>query len=127
MLGHMTTTGPHANLLDGWTDLWNGHLDSAAVICADHVSIRFGGAAIGTVGDRVDSPQALADLIGAFREPRPGLTYSIVEAHTTDSWGHCVWDARVGDRHVGGVDTFDFVAGRIVRVRSVTGERPMSG
>lgn len=125
----MTTSsqlmGPHTPLLIGWTDLWNGHLDRAREICADRVTVRFGGRAIGADGDRITDPAGVARLIGAFRLPRPGLTYSIVEARTTDGWGHCLWDAVLGDLHVGGIDTFVFEGGRIARVHSVTGERSM--
>lgn len=117
--------GPLADLVTAWTDLWNGDLAQAERICAPSVRIHFGGRAIGAAGDAVSTPQGVADLIGDFRATRPGLAYAIVEARTTAAWGHCVWNATMGDLHVGGIDTFAFADGRIAGVHSVTAERPM--
>ena len=64
-------------------------------------------------GDHVMGTSDLAGLIGAFRSTRPGHTYLVVEAHTTEQWGYCVWDAGRGDLNVGGIDTFRFFRGRI--------------
>lgn len=77
-------------------------------------------------GDEVSTPGDLADLIAEFRSSRPDLTYRVVEARTTESWGYCVWDASMGDLHVGGIDTFTFDDEGIDTVHSVTAQRPMS-
>lgn len=127
LMEHNNTTpqGPRAVLLTGWTDLWNGDLAQASRICASTVRVRFGGRAIGALGDKVDTPRELADLIGDFRSTRPGLTYSVVEARTTEDWGYCVWNASMGDLRVGGIDTFAYDEVGITNVHSVTAERPM--
>lgn len=116
---------PNSSLVEGWTAWWNGDLSQAATICAEQVTVHFGGRAIAEAGDHVMDASGLADLIGAFRSTRPGLTYRVVEAHTTEQWGYCVWDAGRGDLNVGGIDTFRFIRGRISHVYSVTAERPM--
>ncbi|MEU4841422.1 hypothetical protein [Nocardia testacea] len=128
LVNHSNTApqGPRAVLLTGWTDLWNGDITQASRICASTVRVRFGGRAIGALGDEVRTARELADLIEDFRSTRPGLTYSVVEARTTEDWGHCVWNASMGDLHVGGIDTFTFDGVGITEVHSVTAERPMS-
>jgi hypothetical protein len=118
--------GPRTALVAGWTDLWNGDLDQARRICSPTVRVRFGGQAIGVLGDEVTTALQLASLIGDFRSTRPGLGYSVVEAQTTQRWGYCVWDASMGDLRVDGIDTFTFDEAGITQVRSVTAERPMS-
>lgn len=118
--------GPRATLIEGWTKLWNGDLGEAGRVGAASIAIHFGGRAIGQIGDRVRTPDEVAALISDFRPSKPGLRYSIVEAHTTDHWGHCVWDACLGDLQVGGIDTFAIDATGITQVHSVTAERPMS-
>lgn len=125
---HTTTQpqGPRAALVSGWTNLWNGHLDEAERICSPATRIRFGGKDIAVRGDQVATPQALAGLVEDFRSSRPGLTYRLVEARTTEAWGYCVWDASLGDLRVGGIDTFTFDRRGITQVHSVTGQRPMS-
>ena len=117
--------GPRGDLIAGWTGLWNGDLGAASRVCASTITIRFGGVAVGTVGDKVTTPADLAALIEDFRSTRAGLTYRIVDARSTDEWGHCIWNASRGERHVGGIDTFAFGVDGITRVHSVTGERPM--
>lgn len=118
--------GPRAELVAGWTDLWNGDLAGAERICSPVTRIRFGGKEIAAQGDLVQTPQDLADLIDGFRSTRPGLAYRVVEAYTTQTWGYCVWDASLGDLHVGGIDTFTFNDAGITHVRSITAQRPMS-
>jgi hypothetical protein len=118
--------GPASDALSGWTDLWNGELAKAEAICTSDVRIHFGGRTIGEAGDQVSTPSALADLIATFRATRPALRYRVVEAFTTADWGYSVWDATMGELHVGGIDTFQFTEGRIAHVYSVTAERPMS-
>jgi hypothetical protein len=73
---------PNSSLVEGWTALWNGDLSQAATICAEQVTVHFGGRAIAEAGDHVMDASGLADLIGAFRSTRPGLTYRVVEAHS---------------------------------------------
>jgi hypothetical protein len=105
LVEHTNTTpqGPHAVLLTGWTALWNGDLAQASRICASTVRVRFGGQAIGVPGDEVATARELADLIKDFRSTRPGLTYSVVEARTTEDWGYCVWNASMSDLRMGGI------------------------
>lgn len=117
---------PRADLVSGWTDLWNGDLDAAQRICSPRTHVHFGGKDIAARGDLITTPQELADLIGDFRSTRSGLTYRVVEAHTTTSWGYCVWDASLDELHVGGIDTFTFDDHGIAYVHSVTAQRPMS-
>ena len=83
----------NSSLVEGWTALWNGDLSQAATICAEQVTVHFGGRAIAEAGDHVMDASGLADLIGAFRSTRPGLTYRVVEAHTTEQWGYCAVSA----------------------------------
>ena len=118
--------GPRAHLVTGWTALWNGDLTAAEQVCSDALRVRFGGRAIAVDGDRVSTPEDMALLVSDFRSSRPGLTYRVVEAWTTETWGHCVWDADLGSLAVGGIDTFTFDEHGISQVHSVTAERPMS-
>ncbi|MDQ0676881.1 hypothetical protein QFZ30_000263 [Arthrobacter pascens] len=118
--------GAASDALSGWTDLWNGELAKAEAICTPDVRIHFGGRTIGEAGDQVSTPSDLAGLIATFRATRPGLLYRVVEAYATADWGYSVWDATMGELHVGGIDTFHFTDGRIAHVYSVTAERPMS-
>jgi hypothetical protein len=115
-----------SDTLSSWTDLWNGELAKAEAICTSDVRIHFGGRTIGEAGDQVCTPSDLADLIATFRATRPGLLYRVVEACTTADRGYCVWDATMGELHVGGIDTFQFIDGRIAHVYSIAAERPMS-
>lgn len=125
MTNNQSAQGPRADLIIGWTDLWNGELAKAEHISSGKIHVHFGGTVIGEVGDTVKTATELANLIETFRSTRPDLVYSVVEARTTRQWGFCVWNASLGQVDVGGIDTFAFDAHGITHVRSVTGERPM--
>jgi hypothetical protein len=50
---------PNSSLVEGWTALWNGDLSQAATICAEQVTVHFGGRAIAEAGDHVMDASAL--------------------------------------------------------------------
>lgn len=127
----MTTTdalisGPHGHLITAWTELWNGATTLAPTICAPRVTIEFGNLTNAADGDLIEDPRGLAHFIEDFRATRAGLRYEVVEAATADGWGFCVWNASMGDRHTGGIDTFRFVDGLIQHAWSTAAQRPLA-
>lgn len=112
--------------LEAWTRLWNGDLEIAREICAPNFTIYFGRADEEgrNPADTMVGPQELADFIGAFRNQRPGITYSNVRHIVREGHGVSLWNADWQELHVGGIDVFDFDGkGLIERVWSVTAER----
>ncbi|KAA0024933.1 ester cyclase [Antrihabitans cavernicola] len=124
-----STTLTAATLAQKWTDLWNGELDLSARILTDDFVIRFGSAA-SVPADALRGGAQFAEFVDNFRATRPGLTFTVdgAPAGTLDSSGNgrfaICWFVDLPEQpRRSGIDLFDAVDGRIVRVWSVTAER----
>lgn len=117
-----------------WTTMWNREPDLAEEICADDFSLYFGSDPEGNGRhpmDHVVGPDGLKAFIRDYQDRPQRVEFRVVRV-LADGGGFLValWDATVpgadGDRVLGGNDTFVLAEdGRISRVYSITGSRPI--
>jgi hypothetical protein len=88
-------------LFDRWTAMWNGELALAARIMAPAFRLRYAQAG-SEAFDECTTPDAIAKLIGGFRDARPGLMFS--------AEGEAVVDLAHGDGGVLGLVARPYLA-----------------
>ncbi|MFI5498656.1 hypothetical protein ACIA5E_06270 [Nocardia asteroides] len=119
-----TSTVTADDLAARWTEFWNGALPLAPGLLADDFGIRFA-SPTRAAADGLRGPGEVAAFIAEFRRGRPDLTFAIdaeaVGSLDAEGTGSCAvrWHAEP-TRH-SGIDILTAVAGKLVRVWSVTG------
>jgi hypothetical protein len=111
-----------------WSPMWNGETGLTAELLGDDFRIWF--AATRSAADELTGPDGLADYVARFRSERPGLMFGKHRELIVDSGRQRMaftWTGAVApDRSVGGIDVFQFRAGRIAQAWSWTSGRPFT-
>jgi hypothetical protein len=126
--GPPAVTAELERLAQAWSPMWNGETGLTGELLADDFRIWF--AATRSAADDLTGPDGLAAYVTRFRAARPGLTFGQHRALIVDSTRQraaFTWTGEISpDRSVGGIDLFQYGAGRIARAWSWTGGRPFT-
>jgi hypothetical protein len=126
--GPSAETAELERVAQAWSPMWNGETELTAELLTDDFRIWF--AATRSAADDLAGPAGLADYVTRFRAAWPGLTFGKHRELIVDSARQRVaftWTGTVPpDRSVGGIDLFQFRAGRICQAWSWTGGLPLT-
>ncbi|MGV9412092.1 hypothetical protein ACWDOP_19435 [Nocardia sp. NPDC003693] len=132
----MTTVSTEITTADdfaaAWTEMWNSAPELANDLCGSDFRIAFGrDEGEGKhPADAVRGPAAFAEFLHAYRRARTGIRF-VLDGHAVGTFTRngpaafsCRWYAELPDGNGrSGIDFFETVDGRLVRVWSVTAER----